>query len=77
MNDDCLNLIKNVLDIDVNGKIIFIINKTADMSNPYYWEFPQKSDTMYMSTIGFLFLLSRWFIVVHEQTSKILQFSKA
>lgn len=36
------------------------------MSNPYYWEFPQRSDTMYMSTIGSMFLLSRWFILVHE-----------
>lgn len=26
------------------------------MSNPYYWPFPQRDETMYMSTVGTLFL---------------------
>lgn len=24
------------------------------MTNPYYWDFPKRADTMYMSTIGIL-----------------------
>lgn len=29
---------------------MYKFNKTY-MSNPYYWDFPQRADTMYMSTI--------------------------